>query len=141
MMGILRGLEALHDQGVLHRDIKLDNILLDDNLCPKICDFGVSWFMKEGKVIKEKCGTPAYLAPEIIKGEGYEGFKIDIWSLGVLFYFLISQRMPFKADSIENLHKVILEEEPDYFYKCFSKDSLDLLKKMLNKDPRERINL
>ncbi len=61
----------MHSKNILHRDIKLDNILLDDNFNSKICDFGVSRIMKEGEIISEKCGTPAYLAPEVILVKGY----------------------------------------------------------------------
>jgi serine/threonine protein kinase len=77
------GLSFMHKKGVLHRDIKLDNILLDENLTPKLCDFGVSRFIGPDEIINEQCGTPAYIAPEIIKKNGYKGFKADIWSLGV----------------------------------------------------------
>ena len=63
---IVNGLEYIHSKKVIHWDIKLDNILLDQNLKCMICDFGVSWVMPENELIKEQCGTPAYLAPEII---------------------------------------------------------------------------
>lgn len=89
-----------HLKNVLHRDIKLDNILLDHKLGVKICDFGVSRFTKKGNYIKEQCGTPAYIAPEIIKDKGYEGFSADLWSLGVLLYVMISGTFPFTADNL-----------------------------------------
>jgi len=63
----------------------LDNILLDNKMRVKLCDFGVSRFMPNEKIF-ERCGTPAYIAPEVINGEGYKGFGADIWSLGVLLY-------------------------------------------------------
>ena len=74
---------------MLHRDVKLDNILMDNEGSVKLCDFGVSRLITKGKVIQEQCGTPAYLAPEIIADEGYEGFYVDIWSLGVLLYAML----------------------------------------------------
>ena len=79
---IVYGLSHIHCRSVIHRDIKLDNILLDWESGVKICDFGVSKIIKKGQVIKEQCGTPAYIAPEIITDEGYQGFFVDIWSLG-----------------------------------------------------------
>jgi serine/threonine protein kinase len=79
---IIYGLSHIHCRSVIHRDIKLDNILLDCESGVKICDFGVSKIIKKGQVIKEQWGTPAYIAPEIITDEGYEGFFVDIWSLG-----------------------------------------------------------
>ena len=76
---ILNGLDFCHSRGILHRDVKLDNILLDRDLRVKICDFGVSRVMpKNGQPIKERCGTPAYIAPEIIKNQGYSGFLADV---------------------------------------------------------------
>lgn len=86
---IVYGLGHCHCRSVLHRDIKLDNILMDGEGGVKICDFGVSRLVKNNHIIKEQCGTPAYLAPEIIIDEGYEGFYADIWSLGVLLYAML----------------------------------------------------
>ena len=78
----------------------MDNILLDNGFEVKICDFGVSRFIKRGQFIKEQCGTPAYIAPEIIIDKGYEGFYADLWSLGVLLYVMISGTFPFTADNL-----------------------------------------
>jgi len=76
---VLNGLDFCHSRGIMHRDVKLDNILLDRDLKVKICDFGVSRVMpKNGQPIKERCGTPAYIAPEIIKNQGYSGFLADV---------------------------------------------------------------
>jgi serine/threonine protein kinase len=91
------GLAHIHCRSVIHRDIKLDNILLDCEKGVKICDFGVSKIIKKGQIIQEQCGTPAYLAPEIIIDKGYEGFFVDIWSLGVLLYAMLCGTVPFKA--------------------------------------------
>ena len=74
---------------MLHRDIKLDNVLMDGDGGVKLCDFGVSRMVKKGADIHEQCGTPAYLAPEIIIDKGYQGFFADIWSLGVLLYAMV----------------------------------------------------
>ena len=76
---ILRGLDYCHNKKILHRDIKLDNILLDNKMKVKLCDFGVSRFMPEERIF-ERCGTPAYIAPEVINGDGYTGYAADIWS-------------------------------------------------------------
>ena len=66
----------------------------------KICDFGVSRLIKKDQIIQEQCGTPAYLAPEIIADKGYKGFNVDIWSLGVLLYTMLQGTVPFKAGSL-----------------------------------------
>ena len=94
---IVYGLAHCHCRSVLHRDIKLDNILLDKNGDVKICDFGVSRVIKRSQRITEQCGTPAYIAPEIISDRGYSGFDADIWSLGVLLFAMVSGTVPFKA--------------------------------------------
>jgi len=119
---IVYGVAHIHCRSVIHRDIKLDNILLDSEKGVKICDFGVSKITKKGQIIKEQCGTPAYLAPEIIEDKGYEGFYVDIWSLGVLLYAMLTGTVPFKAPNLDDLHKLILAGEfkiPD----CVSSDA------------------
>ena len=87
--GIVLGLAHIHCRSVLHRDIKLDNILLTNDHIVKICDFGVSKIINKNHFIREQCGTPAYLAPEIIEDKGYEPFFPDIWSLGILLYAML----------------------------------------------------
>jgi serine/threonine protein kinase len=138
---VVDGLKACHSIGIVHRDIKLDNILLSTDLTEiKICDFGVSRFSKPGERVNEQCGTPAYLAPEIIANQGYEPFFVDTWSLGVLLYAMLSASVPFKAKSLPDLHKLILKgcyETPSYF----SEEVKDLIGKMLNLIPQNRISL
>ena len=97
----------IHCRSVVHRDIKLDNILLDFEKGVKICDFGVSKIIKKGEFIKEQCGTPAYLAPEIILDCGYEGYYVDIWSLGILLFAMLTGSVPFRAANLEDLHALI----------------------------------
>lgn len=71
---MIEALGYCHSKNILHRDIKLDNILLDASGTVKICDFGVSKIVKRGEIMTEQCGTPAYIAPEILRDKGYEGF-------------------------------------------------------------------
>ena len=97
---VVHGVAHCHCRSVLHRDIKLDNILMDLTGNIKICDFGVSRLIKKDQIIQEQCGTPAYLAPEIIADKGYKGFNVDIWSLGVLLYTMLQGTVPFKAGSL-----------------------------------------
>jgi len=79
----------------------LDNILIDANGGVKICDFGVSKITAKDDIIKEQCGTPAYIAPEVISNERYQGFYIDNWSLSVLLYAMLTANVPFKAKNME----------------------------------------
>ena len=138
---VVDGIRACHRKNVIHRDIKLDNILLNSDLsCAKICDFGVSRIAKFGEKVHEQCGTPAYLAPEIIAGRGYEPFYVDIWSLGVLLYAMVSGTVPFKAKTLSELHKLILKGNYE-FPEELSSELADLVKLMLNPIPHFRIQL
>jgi len=98
---IIEGLGYIHKKRILHRDIKLDNILLDGKGNVKIADFGVSKLVKPGDVMHEQSGTPAYIAPEILREEGYSGFKADIWSAGVVLYAMLCGTVPFKASNMK----------------------------------------
>lgn len=100
---IIMALGYCHSKSILHRDIKLDNILLDSNGEVKICDFGVSKIVKKDEIITEQCGTPAYIAPEILRDRGYTGFAVDIWSAGVVLYAMLFGTVPFKAGNMSDL--------------------------------------
>jgi serine/threonine protein kinase len=86
---IIEALRYCHSKRILHRDIKLDNILLTLEGDVKICDFGVSKIVRSGEKMTEQCGTPAYIAPEILLDRGYEGFAVDIWSAGVVLFAML----------------------------------------------------
>ena len=100
----------MHGVGVVHRDIKLDNILLDSKGNVKIGDFGVSRRIEqEEELLFEQCGTPAYIAPEIVQEIGYKGLPVDIWSAGVCLFALLYGNVPFKANQIGDLtHELYL---------------------------------
>ena len=78
--------------------------MLDGKGFVKIADFGVSKSVKKGEVMREQCGTPAYIAPEIIRDKGYTGFKADIWSAGVVLFAMLYGTVPFKANNMQDLH-------------------------------------
>jgi len=137
---IVHGLAHCHCRSVLHRDIKLDNVLMDTEGGIKICDFGVSRLITKDQIIKEQCGTPAYLAPEIIEDIGYTGFYVDLWSLGVLLYTMLQGTVPFKASSLEELHALILQGNFKYPVKI-SVEAKDLIEKMLVVEPVQRISI
>jgi serine/threonine protein kinase len=137
---IVYGLAHVHWRSVIHRDIKLDNILLDWESGVKICDFGVSKIIKKGQVIKEQCGTPAYIAPEIITDEGYQGFFVDVWSLGVLLYAMVCGTVPFKAPNMDDLHKLIKIGE--FCFPCeLSEDAKKLINGWITLDPFKRLTI
>jgi serine/threonine protein kinase len=141
---LVRGLQFIHSKKILHRDIKLDNILLTDSegdIKAKICDFGVSRLMNDGDVVNEQCGTPAYIAPEIIRKKGYSGFKADVWSLGVLLYAMVYGAMPFKANNIDGLHEKILTRDCDLSDTSVSPEAKELIEGMLTLIPEDRMSL
>jgi len=137
---IVFGLGHIHSRGVLHRDIKLDNILLDEDGSVKICDFGISKVIVKSDIIKEQCGTPAYIAPEIITNEGYQGFYADHWSLGVLLYAMLCGTIPYKAESISELLKII-RLSPLTFSASISDNAKNLIKGLLTINPYERLSI
>lgn len=137
---LIEGLGYLHSKNVLHRDIKLDNILLDGKGMVKIADFGVSKQVRTGEIMREQCGTPAYIAPEIIRDRGYSGFKADLWSAGVVLYAMLYGTVPFKANNMQDLHKLILAAK--YNLKDeISESAKSLLRALLEPDPVKRLTI
>ena len=134
---IIQGIRYIHSRGIVHRDIKLENILLDLNNIIKICDFGVGKLIKPNTILKDQCGTPVYMAPEILKGNGYKGFPVDIWSAGVALYIMLSGTLPFNKDKEHDLEYAILNNNMKEI-KDISEEGNDLLKNILEKDPNKR---
>ena len=134
---LIQGIKYIHSKGIVHRDIKLENILLDLNNIVKICDFGVGKLTQKGQKLSDQCGTPVYMAPEIIKGDGYEGFPVDVWSSGVALYIMLSGNIPFNRDKTHDLQSAILNL-PYKKIDDISDNANDLLKNILEKDPNKR---
>lgn len=105
----MQGISYLHANGIVHRDIKLDNILLDGHGNVKIGDFGVSKKIGSNDLLFEQCGTPAYIAPEIVTEIGYKGPPVDIWSAGICLYAILYGNVPFKANHVGDLNNMILD--------------------------------
>ena len=137
---IIKGLQYIHKKKIVHRDIKLDNVLIDLTNTVKICDFGVCRILQPGDVMYEHCGTPAYIAPEIFKDEGYEGFSCDIWSAGVTLYYMLAGVQPFKANKIEDLKEIIIKGQFEPI-EDVSKEANDLIKGMLELNPSKRLTI
>ena len=158
---IILGIKYMHEQGIVHRDIKLENILIDLNNNIKICDFGIGRVLSSPEQpLFDQCGTPMYIAPEILlcsKEKGYKGFPVDIWSSGIVLYILLSGTLPFSfknsssslSESNESnlsednnnnteLQYSIINKEPKEI-ENISKEAEDLLKKILKKNPEKRI--
>jgi hypothetical protein len=136
---LVYGLAHIHCRNVLHRDIKLDNILLDEDMGVKICDFGVSRIISKSQIIKEQCGTPAYLAPEIIINKGYSSFYSDMWSLGIVLYTMICGAVPYRGSSLQELLDSEINKEIEY-PSFLSPSAKDLIQKLLQFEPTKRVS-
>jgi len=137
---IIEGLKYINKKKIVHRDIKLDNILIDLDNTVKICDFGVSKRISEDELMIDHCGTPGYISPEIYKNKGYEGYQCDIWSAGVTLYYMLSGTQPFRAYNAKEMEIKVLKGEYEEI-KEVSKEANDLIKKMLVVDPEKRIKI
>jgi len=137
---IIDGLCYIHSKYIAHRDIKLDNILLDGKGNVKIADFGVSKQCQKGQLkMTEQCGTPAYIAPEILKDRGYT-FSVDLWSAGVVLFAMLYGTVPFKANNMEELHKLIVKGK--YVLKDdISIEARNLLRGLLEVNPEKRLTI
>ncbi|XP_045435006.1 protein kinase C delta type isoform X4 [Pipistrellus kuhlii] len=137
---IICGLQFLHSKGIIYRDLKLDNVMLDQNGHIKIADFGMC---KENIFEDTKastfCGTPDYIAPEILQGQKYS-FSVDWWSFGVLLYEMLIGQSPFHGDDEDELFESIRVDTPHY-PRWITKESKDILEKLLERDPDKRLGV
>ncbi|PGH28934.1 CAMK/CAMKL/MARK protein kinase [[Emmonsia] crescens] len=131
----------VHSKSCVHRDLKLENILLDKHENVKLCDFGFTREY-EGKAsyLQTFCGTVCYSAPEMLKGEKYAGEKVDVWSLGIILYALIAGELPFDEDDDQVTKTRILTEDPKYDER-FPEDAKTLISLLLSKRPLLRPTL
>jgi serine/threonine protein kinase len=131
----------VHSKSCVHRDLKLENILLDKQENVKLCDFGFTREY-EGKAsyLQTFCGTICYSAPEMLKGEKYAGEKVDVWSLGIILYALLAGELPYDDDDDQITKRRILTEEPTFNDK-FTDDAKALINLLLSKRPLIRPSL
>lgn len=142
---LINGILYCHQNGIAHRDLKPENLLLDSHETLKISDFGLSAISEEGgggkkKMLMTTCGTPNYVAPEVIEEQGYDGMKADIWSLGVILYVMLAGYLPFEHDTMQGLFDIIRSGKFEY-PKWFSDSAKNLISQMLVVDPKKRITL
>uniref|UniRef100_A0A8D3CEV1 Protein kinase C n=1 Tax=Scophthalmus maximus TaxID=52904 RepID=A0A8D3CEV1_SCOMX len=137
---IICGLQFLHSKGIIYRDLKLDNVLLDSDGHIKIADFGMcKENMRDESRTATFCGTPDYIAPEILLGQKYNS-SVDWWSFGVLLYEMLIGQSPFHGRDEEELFQSIRTDNPVYPH-CLAKDSKDILVKLFVREPEERLGV
>jgi len=137
---IINGVEYIHKQGFVHRDLKPENLLLTKEKILKIIDFGLCHNFNGTKFLTTKCGSPSYAAPEILKGFPYDGFKTDIWCCGIILYAMLCGYLPFDGDDNQEIFQSIVDGELE-FPNFLEDDSIDLLLRLLNPEPKERISI
>nr|XP_008191309.1 PREDICTED: MAP/microtubule affinity-regulating kinase 3 isoform X9 [Tribolium castaneum] len=137
---IVSAVQYCHQKRIIHRDLKAENLLLDSEMNIKIADFGFSNEFTPGNKLDTFCGSPPYAAPELFQGKKYDGPEVDVWSLGVILYTLVSGSLPFDGSTLRELRERVLRGKyriPFYM----STDCENLLKKFLVLNPAKRANL
>ena len=137
---LINGIEYIHSKGISHRDLKPENLLLAENKILKIIDFGLSHEFEGEELLKTKCGSPSYAAPEIICCPYYDGFKVDIWCCGIILYAMLCGYLPFEGEDNNLLFQNILNCDPE-FPEFLSDLSKDIILQILNPDPETRITI
>eukprot|EP01135_Chromosphaera_perkinsii_P004798 Nk52_evm29s296 gene=Nk52_evmTU29s296 len=137
---IISAVEYCHQHRVVHRDLKAENLLLDENLDVKIADFGFSNYFKPGQFMKTWCGSPPYAAPELFEGKEYSGPQVDIWSMGVVLYVLVCGALPFDGSTLPKLRARVLAGrfKVPFF---MSTECEHLIRRMLVMEPSKRYTI
>ncbi|KAK1321278.1 CBL-interacting protein kinase 2 [Acorus calamus] len=140
---LISAVDFCHSRGVYHRDLKPENLLLDENGNLKVSDFGLSALAESKRqdgLLHTTCGTPAYVAPEVINRKGYDGAKADIWSCGVILFVLMAGYLPFHDSNLMEMYRKIGKGE----FKCpswFPSEVRRFLLKILDPNPNTRISI
>ncbi|KAA8521691.1 hypothetical protein F0562_012319 [Nyssa sinensis] len=141
---LISAVDFCHSRGVSHRDLKPENLLLDENGDLKVSDFGLSALpdqqLRNDGMLHTQCGTPAYVAPEVLRKKGYNGARADTWSCGVILYVLLAGFLPFQEENLMNMYRKVFKA--DYaFPPWFTPESKRLISKLLVADPERRITI
>uniref|UniRef100_A0A5B6ZXP8 non-specific serine/threonine protein kinase n=1 Tax=Davidia involucrata TaxID=16924 RepID=A0A5B6ZXP8_DAVIN len=137
---LIDAVDYCHCKGVYHRDLKPQNLLLDNKGNLKVSDFGLSALRKPGSLLSTACGSPSYVAPELLKNQGYEGAAADVWSCGVILFELLAGYLAFDDRNLMNLYRKI--SRADYtFPEWFTEGQKKLISRILDPIPRMRITI
>ncbi|CAL9159597.1 unnamed protein product [Musa hybrid cultivar] len=140
---LINAVDYCHSRGVYHRDLKPENLLLDSYGTLKVSDFGLSAFapqIREDGLLHTTCGTPNYVAPEVLNDKGYDGTASDIWSCGVILFVLMAGYLPFDEPNLITLYKKISKAE-FLFPAWFSSGAKKLITRILDPNPHTRITI
>ncbi|XP_064547239.1 serine/threonine-protein kinase par-1 [Drosophila montana] len=137
---IISAVEYCHKKGIVHRDLKAENLLLDFSMNIKIADFGFSNHFKPGELLATWCGSPPYAAPEVFEGKQYTGPEIDIWSLGVVLYVLVCGALPFDGSTLQSLRDRVLSGRFRIPF-FMSSECEHLIRRMLVLEPTRRYTI
>jgi 5'-AMP-activated protein kinase catalytic alpha subunit len=140
---LIGAVDFCHSRGVYHRDLKPENLLVDEHGNLKVSDFGLSALkecQKQDGLLHTTCGTPAYVAPEIISKKGYDGAKADIWSCGVILFVLLAGYLPFHDSNLMEMYRRINRGDVKY-PQWFSSDLRRFMSKLLDPNPNTRITI
>ena len=136
---IALALEYLHSKGIVYRDLKPENILMDEDGYLKLADFGMAKKLKEDEKAMSFCGTPEYLAPEIITMEGHDK-NADWWSFGILLFEMLCGLPPFYVENLDKMYELIKTSTVKFPKRIsLSEDAKDIIKKLLEKNPKKRL--
>ncbi|KAI4379257.1 hypothetical protein MLD38_005578 [Melastoma candidum] len=140
---LISAVDFCHSRGVSHRDLKPENLLLDEDGNLKVSDFGLSALPEQLRLdgmLHTQCGTPAYVAPEVLRRKGYDGAKADIWSCGVILYVLLAGYLPFQDENVMRMYQKMFKAEYE-FPPWFSTETRRLISKLLVADPNRRLTM
>ena len=138
---IINCIDYLHKIRIAHRDLKTENIIIEQGTKEiKLIDFGLSNIYEDGQLLSTACGSPIYAAPEMLEGKPYKGSTVDIWSAGVILYYMLCGYFPFEDSSNEKLYKKICKGKFE-IPKFLSKNAKDLISKILVVNIQRRINI
>ncbi|TCD68120.1 hypothetical protein EIP91_011485 [Steccherinum ochraceum] len=130
----------VHEKGIVHRDLKLENVLLDEKCRVKLGDFGFTREFEKGILLETFCGTTGYASPEMLLAKKYLGPEVDVWSLGIILYTLLTGTLPFDDDDDNVMREKVIKgdfEDPEWL----SDEARDLIKNVLTVDPDKRLSI
>ena len=141
ILQVIEALKYCHRRGIIHRDMKLENILINSRMKTRLTDFGLCAIQtKDDQYFYDEVGTARYTAPELLERDGYNE-SVDVWGIGIIMFMLLTGKYPFDGSKRKSIFRRIRNKHIDYSRYDLSKDEIHLLKRLLCKNPRYRIQL